>query len=158
MRRAWAEIVRAEMAGNDRIVVLTADLGYGLWDRVRAEFPDRFVNVGAAEQALIGIGVGLALAGRIPVCYSITPFLLYRPFELVRNYLQGEGIPVKLVGSGRDRDYVDDGPTHWAEEDRRIVACLPRIACYRPDSIDELRGIAPRVLYGDGPAYLNLRR
>ncbi|HUX14870.1 MAG TPA: hypothetical protein VMW52_00260 [Phycisphaerae bacterium] len=158
MRRTFAEILRNEMDADGRIVLLTADLGFGMFNEIRARHPDRIHNVGAAEQAMLGVAVGLALAGKIPVCYSIAPFLLYRPFELIRNYLQGEGVPVKLVGSGRDRDYAHDGPTHWAEDDADILDALPRIRCWWPADAAELLRVSAEFFHGGEPAYLNLRR
>jgi transketolase len=99
LRRRFADETYKVMKKNKNIVVLTGDLGYKIWDQIRQDFPDRFYNVGAAEQALIGISVGLALEGKIPVVFSITPFLLYRPFETIRNYVNHEKIPIILVGS-----------------------------------------------------------
>ncbi|MDE2590931.1 MAG: hypothetical protein KGL95_14845, partial [Patescibacteria group bacterium] len=102
MRARFAHELHKQMKKNPEIFVVTSDLGYKMWDSVRKDFPDRFINVGAAEQAMIGIGIGLSLAGKIPFIYSITSFLLYRPFETIRNYIHHEKIPVRLVGSGRD--------------------------------------------------------
>jgi len=90
MRPYFAECLHKEMKKNKDIYVLTSDLGYGMWDKIRKDYADRFINVGAAEQALIGISIGLALSGKIPVAYSITSFLLYRPFETIRNYVDYE--------------------------------------------------------------------
>jgi transketolase len=105
---------------------------------------------------MIGMAVGLAQSGYIPVCYSITPFLLYRPFEQIRNYLNHDEIPVKLVGSGRDRDYGHCGFTHWSEDDVSIMKCLPNIRIYKPLKIDEV--IVNEFLTSPDPAYLNLAR
>ncbi len=157
MRRAFADLLYEEMAARP-VAVIAADLGYGMWDRVRGRYPDRFFNVGAAEQCMIGLAVGLARGGMVSVCYSITPFLLYRSFELIRQYLSHEGVPVILVGSGRDRDYAHDGFTHWAEDDRTIMACLAGIDCLWPESIEDMRAALPDLLYSGRPAYLNLRR
>jgi transketolase len=158
MRRAFAEILHAEMAAHPGVVLLTADLGYKMWDRIAADYPDRFYNVGAAEQAMVGMAVGLALAGRIPICYSITPFVLCRPFELVRLYLDHERVPVKLVGSGRGRDYAHDGFTHWADDDRAILHLFPAVQCYWPETAADLAAVVPGLLANDQPSYLNLRR
>src|SRR5690349_11965372 len=109
MRGWFAYELYLHMSQNENIWLLTGDLGFGMFDTIKSAFADRYVNVGASEQALVGIGAGLALKGKIPVVYSITPFLLYRPFETIRNYINQDQIPLKMIGSGRDRDYSHDG-------------------------------------------------
>ena len=118
MRKEFASFLHAEMALNEKLILLTGDLGYGLWDKIKIDYPDRFYNVMSSEQLMLGAAVGLATEGFIPIVYSITPFVLYRPFELLRNYLHHENISVKLVGGGRDRDYGYLGFSHWAKKDR----------------------------------------
>jgi transketolase len=158
MRKEFVEVLRQEMSQDHRIRVITADLGFGVLDPVRAEFTDRFYNVGAAEQLMVGVAIGMANEGLIPVCYSMSSFLLYRPFELLRNYANHEGTPIKLVGSGRDRDYSHDGISHWAHDDEQVLAVLPNIKIYKPKSIKELEEQFEEFLYSDKPAYLNLTR
>ena len=109
MRKEFEFFLYNEMSSNKDIVLITADLGYGLWDRIKKDYPDRFINVMSSEQLMLGIACGLSMEGKLPVCYSITPFLIYRPFEWIRNYLDHEKINVKLVGGGRDRDYQGRG-------------------------------------------------
>jgi transketolase len=146
------------MLTDEQIFVLTADLGFGLLDHIKEKFSKRFYNVGAAEQLLIGAGIGLAESGKIPVCYSMSSFILYRPFEFLRNYVNYEKIPVKLVGSGRDRDYEHDGISHWAHDDATVLMALPNIEIYKPVSILELESMWKDFLYRPTPAYLNLTR
>ncbi len=105
MRKYFSELLYNEMAVNPDIVLLTGDLGYGLWNKIRLDFKSRFYNVGSSEQLMLGMASGMAMEGKIPIVYSITPFLLYRPFEFIRNYVDHEKLPVKLVGGGRDKDY-----------------------------------------------------
>ena len=62
---------------------------------------------------MVGMGIGMAMEGKIPICYSMTPFVLYRPFELIRTYIDHENITVKLIGAGRDKDYDWLGFSHW---------------------------------------------
>ncbi len=143
---------------DDRIWMMTGDLGYGMFDRVKRDFPKRFVNVGAAEQAMVGMAVGLAIEGQIPVVYSITPFLLYRPFETIRNYLHRDGIPVKLIGGGRNRDYGHDGFSHWAEEDRKIMEVFSKIEAFWPETKEEIPELLRYIISSQRPTYLNLRR
>jgi len=105
---------------------------------------------------MIGIAIGLSYEGFIPVCYSITPFTLYRPFEMIRNYLHYESVPVKLVGTGRDRDYLTLGNTHWAEDDLDILKPLTNIETFKPSELTH--EIFREFLYSDKPSYLNLKR
>jgi transketolase len=157
MRLEFASLLLNEMKHNDKIIIITADIGYGVLDNIRTTFPDRFINVGAAETLMIGIAVGLAYEGFIPICYTITPFLLYRPFELIRNYVDYENLNIKLVGSGRDKDYIHDGITHWAEDDINIVQnSFKNIVVYKPDVLDE--NLIKTILYNNSPTYLNLKR
>jgi transketolase len=101
------------MKDYDKFVVIVGDLGYGMFDRIREDYPERFFNVGASEQAMVDIAVGMALSGKTPIVYTITPFLVYRPYESIINYIYKEGLRVKLIGSGMDDDYKEDGPSHW---------------------------------------------
>jgi len=127
IRGAFGLALYKEMVKDERIWLLTADLGYGLLDPHKEDFPDRFVNLGASECCMIGAGVGLALSGKIPFCYSITTFLVYRGFEWIRNYLNHEQIPVYLIGSGFQDDYKHDGITHQPWEVDKVLRCLPNI-------------------------------
>lgn len=158
MRKECIDLLFESMADNEKIMVITADLGFGLLDRIRDTYPDRFWNVGAAEQLMIGAAIGLAESGKIPVCYSMSSFLLYRPFELLRNYVNYENTPVKLIGSGRDRDYSHDGISHWAHDDEEVLHALPNIEIYKPANVRELEEWWPNFLFSNKPSYLNLTR
>lgn len=158
MRKECAQLLLDEMSVNPNIRVITADLGFGVLDHVRNAYPDRFYNVGAAEQLMIGVAVGMAEEGLTPVCYSMSSFLLYRPFEFLRNYVNYEKINIKLLGSGRDYDYSHDGISHWAHDDRAVLAALPNIEQYRPADLAELEQNFVAWINGPAPAYLNLMR
>lgn len=151
-------LLKEQMNKTSEIIVVTADLGFGLLDDIKTEFNDRFYNVGAAEQLMIGVGIGLAEQGKIPVCYSMSSFLLYRPFEFLRNYVNAEKIPIKLIGSGRDYDYSHDGLSHWAHDDEIVLQALPNIKIYKPNTIEQLKEQFQLFLYSDEPCYLNLTR
>lgn len=158
MRAYFASCIHAEMKKNKKIYLIVGDLGYKMWDKVRRDFPDRFINVGAAEQTLIGVGVGLALSGKIPIVYSITTFLLYRPFETIRNYINHEKIPVKLIGSGRNKDYIHDGISHWAEEDKEVMNIFSNIKAFWPDDPNKIPQLVNRMIKSNKPWYVNLKR
>lgn len=158
MRGWFAYELYKQMSKNERIWLLVGDLGYKAFDYIKRDFPERFINCGAAEQSMIDISIGLALNGKIPFVYSITTFLLYRPFEAIRNYINHEKIPVKLIGAGRDRDYLHDGFSHWAKEDKKIMQILDNIQTKWPETFEEIPGIVEEMTRNDNPWYLNLKR
>lgn len=158
MRGYFVYAVHKQMAKNGNIWVLTTDLGYKMWDKIRQDFPSRFINVGAAEQSMLGIAVGLAIAGKIPIAYSITSFLLFRAFETIRNYINFEKIPVKLIGSGRDKDYLDDGISHWVDEDKEIMKIFNNIQSFWPETLEEIPNLVNKMITSDKPWYINLKR
>jgi len=157
MRRAWFKLLYEEMKKNPNIWLLVGDLGYGGADKIREEFPDRFINYGASELAMVCGAVGLALEGKIPVCYTITPFH-YRAFEVIRNYLNHEEIPVILIGAGRDRDYEHDGFSHFAGDDGVVFKMFPNIWSCWPNSNDEMELLFKTALKVKNPYYINLVR
>ena len=156
MRKTFANLLYKEMKINNNIYLLSGDLGYRLWDDIKRDFPDRFINPGSAEQLMVGMAVGMALENKIPIVYSITPFLLYRPFEIIRNYMNYEKIPVKLIGGGRDKDYGKLGYTHWAEEDRQVMKALPNITTIHPNSKEDVNNFFHNFIYEKNPQYMNL--
>ncbi len=158
MRATFAKELYNHMKNDSNIIVITGDLGYKMFDAIRQDFPAQFINTGAAEQAMMGIAIGMAMEGKIPIVYSITPFLLFRPFETIRNYINHEKIPVKLIGSGRDKDYSHDGFSHWAEDDCTILDVFNNIECIWPSDKMQIPGIVDEMLYNNKPCYLNLKR
>ena len=155
-RRKFKELFTEEMKQNDNIILLVGDVGYKIFDHLREEFPSRVINAGASEQLMIGMAAGLAMDGKIPVCYSITPFVLYRPFEFIRNYLNHESIPVKLVGSGRDEDYGVCGFSHYACEDLEVMKIFSEIEVHYPQSFEDID--IKKFLYSNTPSYINHKR
>ena len=156
MRKEFASLLHLEMSLNENIILLTGDLGYGLWDKIKIDYPDRFFNTLSSEQLMMGLASGLAMDGKIPIVYSITPFAIYRPFEFIRNYLHHERIPVKIVGGGRDKDYGYLGFSHWAEEDIDVLSVLNNIKLYKPKEFST--SIFKEFLYNNHPSYLNLSK
>ena len=156
MRKEFASFLHSEMSHNENIILLTGDLGYGLWDRIKIDYPDRFFNTLSSEQLMMGMAAGLAMDNKIPIVYSITPFAIYRPFEFIRNYLHHENIPVKILGGGRDKDYGYLGFSHWAEEDIDILNNLSNIKLFKPKklTLEDVKDF----LYNNKPSYLNLAK
>jgi transketolase len=156
MRKQFAEILHEIMLENSKIVVIVGDVGFGIFDQIRHDFPDRFYNAGASEQLMLGMAVGLALEGYVPIAYTITPFLLYRPFEFIRNYLNHEKIPVKLVGAGRNDDYSRDGFTHHAFDDVHFLELFSNVTKMYPLSLTKT--LVEKFINLDSPSYMNLSR
>lgn len=158
MRNFFGQLMAETLAKDENVYLLTGDLGFGVLNKSREVAPDRTFNVGAAEQLMLGAAVGLTHNNKIPVCYSITPFVIFRPYEWLRNYLDHEGAPVKLVGSGRDKDYGHLGFSHWAIDDETALKAFPNIKIYKPNNEDELKSIWHEFIYSNEPCYLNIKR
>lgn len=158
MKRKFGDLITEYLLKDERIWLLTGDLGFGVLDAAKEMCPERYVNTGASEQLLVGAGVGLAQSNCIPICYSITPFLVFRPFEFIRNYVNHEECPVKLVGIGRDKDYLNCGFSHWAEDVDPIMDLFTGIKKYKPNTANDLESMWEEFLYNDKPCYLNLTR
>lgn len=145
-----------QMVKNKNIYLVVGDLGYGMFDPHFADFPEQCFNVGAAEQAMVGICVGLALEGKIALAYSVTNFILYRPYETIRNYLNAERIPVKLLASGRDCDYQYDGFSHQSPDAHHVLENFPNLCQYWPETKEEIASMTREFLYNDRPCFVSL--
>ena len=108
--------------------------------------------------AMMGTAIGLAMENKIPYVYSITPFAIYRPFEMIRNYLDHENIPVNIIGGGRDTDYGYLGFSHWSTDDKRIMGVFDNIYSTWPDSDIELDTAFKYSLTKKQATYINLKR
>jgi len=157
-RGYFAHALYESMKENEDIFLLVGDLGYKVFDQHFEDFPGRCVNTGASEQAMIGIAVGLALKGKIPFAYSITNFLLRRPYETLKLYADEEQIAIKLVGSGRDKDYAHDGPSHDATEAKQLLATLPNVNQYWPDEKEEVTAMVKAMVDSKKPDFISLKR
>ena len=147
----------AEMAAADsRVWALTGDLGINLFDETERVAPGRVLNVGIAEQALIGVAAGLAYAGNVPFAYSIAPFVTSRPHDQIRVDVAIAHANVKVVGVGGGTAYGYLGPTHHAIEDLALMRALPGFTVLAPGDPAETRRAARAALEIDGPVYLRL--
>ena len=158
MRKEFAQLLFEKMEEDDSVYLVTADLGYGLWDKIRDRFPERFFNVGSSEMVGMGACVGMAMEGKKPFFYSITPFALYRPFEIIRNYIDHENINVTIVGGGRDKDYGYLGFSHWGVDDKEIMSCFKNIQTLHPDTVEDLSLNFENIFKSNKPTYINLKK
>ena len=117
---------------DERVLLLTGDLGYTVIEPFAERFPDRFVNVGVAEQNMVGMATGLAEAGFVPYLYSIATFASMRAYEFIRNGPVLHELPVRIVGVGGGLDYGHNGVTHFALEDVALMRAQPGMAVVAP--------------------------
>jgi len=157
MRATFAGILHDAMVKDPSVYLIVADLGLGLFDKIRKDFPDRYINVGAAEQLAVGVAIGLALQSKRPFFYSISPFAVLRPFELLRTYVAHENLNVQIIGSGVGSDYMHDGISHHSDKIPEILNAL-EMFCYIPETKDDLIACMNEMLTCREPNCLLLHR
>lgn len=157
MRRQFARYLCESAERDPTLILLVGDIGFGVFEEFRSSFPDRYLNVGIAEQNSIGIMSGLSKEGLFPVFFTIIPFLLYRPLEFIRNDLlinQRSGL---LVGVGAGLSYGPLGPTHHATEDLSICRALPSLTVLSPSTVESMNLSLEQVFRRkSGISYLRL--
>ncbi len=158
MRTTFIKTLEKVAARDDSIFLLTADLGFKLFDRFRDAYSERFINVGVAEANMIGIAAGLALSGKNVYCYSIAPFLTMRCLEQIRIDLCYQNLNVKLLGIGGGLVYGLEGTTHHAVEDLAIMRSLPNMTVVAPGDKREAEALANESVRYQGPIYIRLSK
>ncbi len=156
-QRGWfAASLYEQMLRNPQIFLVAIDLTYKMFDHHFKDFPDRCINTGAAEASATGIAVGLALEGKIPFVYTITSFYL-RAAETIGLYLDGEQVPVRLVGSGLFADYHTDGPSHNGTLAQAYIGSL-NIKSYYPSQKEDVPTMVQSMIQSGRPSFIGLRR
>ena len=157
MREAFLEAVIDQMSEDESIFFLSADFGSPKLDIIRERFPERFVNVGIAEQNLINVSTGLALEGYTVFAYAIAPFITMRCYEQVRTNLavlsELKQLNVNLVGVGAGFSYDMSGPSHQAFEDISIMRTLPNFEVISPSDWVSAKKLANLIQISSGPKY-----
>lgn len=158
MRNAFADVIYEIGQQDPRICALVADISpAGSMVKFREQFPERFINTGVAEQAMIGIAAGLALKGMRPFCYTIATFSLYRPFEMVRVDLAYQNLPVTVIGMGAGVIYSTLGGTHHTMEDIAVAGAVPNMTVLAPCDPAEMRLMTQWcATESKGPVYMRL--
>lgn len=133
MRRQFGKTIIKLAEKDPNIVLLIGDVAQEM-DEFKEKFPDRFFNFGLTEQSIISIAAGMAIEGLRPVVYSLTPFLLERPFEQVKIDIDEQRLPVMLVGNS---DYPTHGPTHRPLDAEGLVGLFKNIHGYFPRNAHE---------------------
>ena len=141
---------------DETIFFLTADMGINLVEKFEDKFPKRFLNVGIAEQNLIGVASGLAESGMRPYVYTISNFLIHRCFEQIRNDIVLHNLPVVMIGTSTGYDNGPLGPTHHMLEDWGVISNLPRVKIYTPKNKLSAENILLKVTRDFSPTYVRI--
>jgi len=156
MRKAFADTLLTLATNDSKIILLTGDLGFGVFDQYQTDFPDRFINVGICEQAMVDIAAGLALEGYKPIVYSIASFMTGRAWEQIKVSLAYQNLPVVVVGAGGGYTYSTAGTTHHAAEDLGLMSLLPGVTVTAPGCPSEVSALLPQLIELDGPSYMRI--
>lgn len=157
MRDTFARTLYQVAKTQPNVFIVVADISpAGSMSQFREEFPDRFINVGVAEQSMIGICAGLALRGCKAFAYTISTFAIYRPFEQVRIDLCYQNLPVTVVGIGGGVSYSTLGGTHHAQEDIAVMGAIPNMSILAPCDPLETEAATWACAKHTGPVYLRL--
>ncbi len=154
MRRKFGQVLTELAIKDKKIYLLVGDIGYGIFDDFRKKFPDRFINMGICEQSLIGVASGMALEGLKPWVYTITPFLIERPFEQIKLDIDQQKTNVKLVGFA---DYPTLGPTHSELNAKHLMKLFKNIKTFFPKDSRQTELYTKESYKIKGPAFISLK-
>ena len=156
MRNKVIDQIYLEMRKDDSIFFLTADMGINLVEKIQEEFPERFLNVGIAEQNLIGVASGLINAGFKVVAYTISNFLVHRCFEQLRNDVSLHKKPIVMIGTSCGFDNAPLGPTHHIIDDWGYIKNLPGFNVYCPSNINYCDNLFSKLINLNESIYLRI--
>jgi len=156
MRNAFADEINKLAIDDDRIVLLSGDIGNRMFDTFKAQHGERFFNCGIAEANMMGVASGMALSGLRPIIYTITPFTTTRCYEQIRIDACYHNVPVIIIGTGSGLSYASLGPTHHSLEDFAILRVLPNMTILAPADEIELRQCIREALKLDTPVYIRI--
>lgn len=156
MRNQILTSLHSKMKYDDTLFFLTADMGIGLVDPFIRDFPDRYLNVGIAEQSLIGVSAGLAHLGFRPFAYTISNFAVHRCFEQLRNDVALHHLPITVLGTSCGYDNAPLGPTHHVIDDWGVISCIPGIDVYCPLSVPHASILVDSILRESRPTYVRI--
>lgn len=131
-RREIVDAIIPHAKRDKRIVLLVCDMGFGVTDNFKKEFPDRIFNMGIMEQGTVGISAGMAISGLMPIVYSIVNFLAYRALEQIRNDVVLQNLNVKFIATGVNNYFKFLGPSHCCGEDDKKIMQLMNMRVFDP--------------------------
>jgi len=156
VRRAFIRELVDLAEDDERILLLTSDLGYTVVERFADRFPKRFFNVGVAEQNMLGLATGLAESGFVPFVYSMATFVVLRAYEFIRNGPLAHGLPVRIVGVGGGFEYGSAGFTHFGVDDVGVMRVQPGMTIIAPADHEQASSALRATWQQEGPIYYRL--
>jgi transketolase len=156
LRNAFVAALTEMASDDERIFLITADLGWSVLEKFAQRFPDRFLNVGVAEANMAGIATGLAQVGFVPFIYSIATFASMRCYEQVRDGALLHHLPVRIIGVGGGYAYGHAGPTHYALEDLAIARTQPGMTVLAPADPAQTRTALRATVDIPGAVYMRV--
>ena len=154
MRRRFGKIINELAKEDEKIYLIVGDIGYRVFDDFRKNHPKRFFNLGICEQSIISVASGMALEGLKPWVYTITPFLIERPFEQIKLDINQQNTNVKLVGFS---DYPTLGPTHTELNGVEMMKLFNNIKSYFPNNGKETQKAIYKSYRNKGPNFISLK-
>lgn len=154
MRRQFGKTIVRLAEKDERIMLMTGDVLQEM-DEFIAKFSNRFFNFGLTEQSMISISAGMAIEGLKPVVYSITPFLIERPFEQIKIDIDEQNLPITLIGFA---DYPTHGPTHRPLNAEGLIGLLKNTDGYFPRNVKETEKAMLDAYLTQKPAIICLKK
>lgn len=155
MRREFGKVLVELAEKDDKVILIVGDIGYSTFDEFVRKFPNRFFNFGVCEQSMISAASGMALEGLKPYIYTITPFLIERPFEQIKLDINQQNVNVKLVGYA---DYPEQGPTHAELDAKYMMNLFKNIDSYFPKNSKETREALIKSYESKKPTFISLKK
>lgn len=156
MRNAFSQALVTAAQADSRILLLTGDHGYALFDEFRQVCPDQYINAGVAEQNMVGVAAGLAKGSFRPIVYGLSSFVPMRVLEQIKLDICYEQLPVILIGDGAGVVYSNLGSSHQSTEDIAALRAIPNITILSPADHYEMTACMELALRSPQPVYLRI--
>ena len=154
MRNRFAKTMEDLATEDQKVCLLSGDIGNRMFDKFKEKAPGRFINCGIAEANMMSMAAGMALSGLKPVVYTIAPFTTLRCLEQIRTGVAYHNAPVVIVGTGSGLSYAELGATHHSLEDIAILRSIPNMQICAPADSEELEAYLREAIDSEKPTYI----
>ena len=156
MRNVLSKSLVSVARKNPKIILITGDHGYSLFDEYRRKCPKQYINAGVAEQNMIGLAAGLAKSGFFPIVYALSAFVPIRTLEQIKLDICYENLPVILLGDGAGFVYSHLGSSHQSMEDIAVTRVIPNLSVLSPADRYEMKGVFSLAIEQKSPVYIRI--